>query len=110
MSVREKISQVVDKWFLYEPLMFNVYCTHKLEPNSDMKCPFRTGKRRIEYNPELLKDSTTDEIAQGLKTEVTKTVKAKNTSVKASKSSKPKSSSASSSSGNARVSVRRQRH
>lgn len=72
MSVREKISHVVDKWFLYEPLMFNVYCTHKLEPNSDMKCPFRTGKRRIEYNPELLKDSTTDEIAQGLKTEVTR--------------------------------------
>lgn len=72
MSVKEKISQVVDKWFLYEPLFFNVYCTHKLEPNSDMKCPFRTGKRRIEYNPELLKNSTTDEIAQGLKTEVTR--------------------------------------
>lgn len=72
MSVKEKISQVVDKWFLYEPLFFNVYCTHKLEPNSDMKCPFRTGKRRIEYNPDLLKDSTTEEIAQGLKTEVTR--------------------------------------
>ena len=72
MSVKEKISQVVDKWFLYEPLLFNVYCTHKLEPNSDMKCPFRTGKRRIEYNPELLKDSTTEEITQGLKTEVTR--------------------------------------
>lgn len=72
MSVKEKISQVVDKWFLYEPLFFNVYCTHKLEPNSDMKCPFRTGKRRIEYNPEFLKDSTTEEIVQGLKTEVTR--------------------------------------
>ena len=72
MSVKEKISQVVDKWFLYEPLMFNVYCTHKLEPNSDMKCPFRTGKRRIEYNPELLNDCTTEEISQGLKTEVTR--------------------------------------
>lgn len=72
MSVKEKISSVVDKWFLYEPLLFNVYCTHKLEPNSDMKCSFRTGKRRIEYNPELLKDSTTEEIAQGLKNEVTR--------------------------------------
>ena len=72
MSVKEKISQIVDKWFLYEPLMFNVYCTHKLEPNSDMKCPFRTGKRRIEYNPELLNDCTTEEISQGLKTEVTR--------------------------------------
>ena len=72
MSVKEKISSVVDKWFLYEPLLFNVYCTHKLEPNSDMKCRFRTGKRRIEYNPELLKDSSTEEIAQGLKNEVTR--------------------------------------
>lgn len=72
MSVKEKISSVVDKWFLYEPLLFNVYCTHKLEPNSDMKCSFRTGKRRIEYNPELLKDSSTEEIAQGLKNEVTR--------------------------------------
>ena len=72
MSVKERISSVVDKWFLYEPLLFNVYCTHKLEPNSDMKCSFRTGKRRIEYNPELLKDSSTEEIAQGLKNEVTR--------------------------------------
>ena len=72
MSVKERISSVVDKWFLYEPLLFNVYCTHKLEPNSNMKCSFRTGKRRIEYNPELLKDKSTEEIAQGLKTEVTR--------------------------------------
>ena len=72
MSVKEQISSVVDKWFLYEPLIFNVYCTHKLEPNSDMSCSFRTGKRRIEYNPELLKDKSTEEIEQGLKNEVTR--------------------------------------
>lgn len=72
MSVKEKISSVVDKWFLYEPLLFNVYCTHKLEPNSDMKCSFRTGKRRIEYNPELLKDQSAGDIEQGLKNEVTR--------------------------------------
>ena len=72
MSVQEKISSVVDKWFLYEPLLFNVYCTHKLEPNSDMKCPFRTGKRRIEYNPKLLEGRSTNDIEQGLKNEVTR--------------------------------------
>lgn len=72
MSVKEQISSVVDKWFLYEPLIFNVYCTHKLEPNSDMSCSFRTGRRRIEYNPELLKDKSTEEIEQGLKNEVTR--------------------------------------
>ncbi|EID84336.1 hypothetical protein MSI_21690 [Treponema sp. JC4] len=72
MSVKETISSVVDKWFLYEPLLFNVYCTHKLEPNSDMKCSFRTGKRRIEYNPVLLKDQSVGDIEQGLKNEVTR--------------------------------------
>ena len=72
MSVKEKISHVVDNWFLYEPLLFNVYCTHKLEENTKMVCPFRTGKRRIEYNPELLKNSDEEEIARGLKNEVTR--------------------------------------
>ena len=72
MSVKEQISHVVDSWFLYEPLLFNVYCTHKLEENTKIKCPFRTGKRRIEYNPVLLKGCTEDEIARGLKNEVTR--------------------------------------
>ena len=71
-DVRETISKVVDRWFLYEPLFFNVYCTHKLEENSEMKCAFRTGKRRIEYNPELLKGSDNKEIEMGLRTEVTR--------------------------------------
>ena len=72
MSVKEQISHVVDNWFLYEPLLFNVYCTHKLEENTKMMCPFRTGKRRIEYNPNLLKGCSEDDIARGLKNEVTR--------------------------------------
>ncbi|MBR5032443.1 MAG: hypothetical protein IKX70_02085 [Treponema sp.] len=72
MSVEDQISRVVDNWFLYEPLLFNVYCTHKLEKNTEMKCPFRTGKRLIEYNPNLLDSYNSDDIAQGLKNEVTR--------------------------------------
>ena len=64
MTVKEKLSSVIDKWFLYEPLYFDVYCTHKLEENTEMKCEFRTGKRRIEYNPELLKKTSKEEIEQ----------------------------------------------
>ena len=71
-SVRETISGIVDQWFLYEPLLFNVYCTHKLEENKTLCCPFRTGQRRIEYNPELLKDCTAMEIEKGLKNEITR--------------------------------------
>ncbi len=72
MSVIEKISRVVDRWFLYEPLLFNTYCTHKLEENTQILCPFRTGKRRIEYNPVLLKNYSEDELELALETEVTR--------------------------------------
>ena len=72
MSVIEKISRVVDRWFLYEPLLFNTYCTHKLEENTQILCPFRTGKRRIEYNQVLLKNYSEDELELALKTEVTR--------------------------------------
>ncbi|MBO4318990.1 MAG: hypothetical protein J5857_00795 [Treponema sp.] len=72
MSVKEKISKVIDNWFLYEPLLFEVYCTHKLEPNCDMKCKFRTGKHRIEYNPQLLENHSTAEIEKLLKIEITR--------------------------------------
>ena len=37
-----------------------------------MKCPFRTGKRRIEYNPGLLENYSKEDIHIGLKTEVTR--------------------------------------
>ncbi len=70
MSVKEAISRVVDKWFLYEPLIFNVYCTHRLEENSEIKTPFRTGKRRIEYNPALLENRSDSEIEAALFAEV----------------------------------------
>lgn len=70
MSVKEAIGRVVDKWFLYEPLIFNVYCTHKLEENPEIKTPFRTGKRRIEYNPALLENRSDKEIEDALFAEV----------------------------------------
>ncbi len=72
MSVENTISHVVDKWFLYEPLLFNVYCTHRLEKNTEMSCAFRSGKRRIEYNPDLLEGWPEKDIEMGLKIEVTR--------------------------------------
>lgn len=74
MSVKDKISHIVDTWFMYEPLLFNVYCTHKLEENKDSKSPFRTGKRRIEYNPELLEDKSEKEIEALLQIEIARII------------------------------------
>ena len=33
MSARERIRQVVEKWFLVEPLLFAVWTTHELAIN-----------------------------------------------------------------------------
>ena len=54
MTARERIQKVTDQWFLIEPLFFSVYCTHQLAINPNIMCPLRTGKGRIEYNPELI--------------------------------------------------------
>ena len=53
-SIFEDITQ---RWFITEPALFAVYCTHHLEQNTRMKCPIRTGHGVIEYNPELIPDS-----------------------------------------------------
>ena len=34
------ITKIAENWFLREPLLFGVYCTHKLTENTRMKIPF----------------------------------------------------------------------
>lgn len=65
MSARERIQQETEQWFLTEPLLFTVYCTHKLTMNPNMLCALRTGKGRIEYNPTLI-DQTPDSVLKDL--------------------------------------------
>jgi len=74
MNVKDTISHIIDTWFMYEPLLFNVYCTHKLEENKEMQVPFRTGKRMIQYNPFLLESCNEKEIESLLKIEVTRII------------------------------------
>ena len=51
MSALERIQQEVEQWFLTEPLLFTVYCSHRLTINPNMQCALRSGQGRIEYNP-----------------------------------------------------------
>ncbi|MBO4533324.1 MAG: hypothetical protein J5726_06450 [Treponema sp.] len=53
-KAKEIISSIADNLFLKEPLMFDVFCSHKLVENPALKTMFRTGQRRIEYNPALV--------------------------------------------------------
>ena len=68
--MEELIGKIVEDWFLSEPALFATYCTHTLEENSRMSVPMRSGKMRIEYNPEILKDWAPQMIEERLRFEV----------------------------------------
>ncbi|MCR5607424.1 MAG: VWA-like domain-containing protein [Treponema sp.] len=69
-SLEERITAIAEKWFLTEPMIFAVYCTHKLLVNNIMTVPIRCGRMRIEYNPNLLNEVTDIVLEEYLKIEV----------------------------------------
>lgn len=70
ITEEERIKKIVERWFLLEPLMFNIFCTHKLEKKLGLKVPFRSGKMKIEYSPLLLQKLSDKEVEEYLKAEV----------------------------------------
>lgn len=50
----KRIQKIVERWFITEPALFQIYLTHNLEQNTSMQCPFRSGKGKVEYNPTLI--------------------------------------------------------
>ncbi|MBQ2552950.1 MAG: hypothetical protein II563_08925 [Treponema sp.] len=70
MDAKERIKKITEFWFLTEPLIFAAYCTHELSQNENMQVPFRTGKKRIEFNPAIIDGYSNKLIAEYLKIEV----------------------------------------
>ncbi len=68
--MEDLISRIVEEWFLTEPLLFSAWCTHSLAENTRMYCPMRTGKMRIEYNPDILREWSKEAIEERLRFEV----------------------------------------
>ena len=69
MTVNERINKIIETWFLLEPALFQIMCSHELAENSDMLCPVRCGKRKIEYNPVMLEDMSDTALDEALRTE-----------------------------------------
>ena len=65
----ERIEKINMDWFLMEPALFKVLCSHQVVANTDMRCPMRSGSRRIEYNPTLCKEVSDDALRELFKTE-----------------------------------------
>lgn len=73
-DVKDAIQATVDNWFLSEPLLFAAYCGHQLVENRRMRCSMRSGRRMIEYNPEVLSGLGDTHIAELLRREVVRII------------------------------------
>lgn len=67
--MRDRITTILEHWFIQEPALFQVLCTHELLSNTQIACPIRSGKRRIEYNPDYLREMTDQGLEEALRTE-----------------------------------------
>ncbi len=74
MTVGERIKTISQDWFLTEPLMFAVLCTHAVKRNDNMGCDMRCGKGVIEYNPERLEHYDDNQLSLRLKAEVVRII------------------------------------
>jgi len=67
--MKDRITRILEHWFIQEPAMFQVLCTHELAENRSMQCPVRSGKRRVEYNPDFLSQMSDQGLDEALRTE-----------------------------------------
>ena len=74
MTVGQRIKSLSQDWFLTEPLLFAVLCTHAIKRNDNMGCDMRCGKGIIEFNPDPLEHLDDKQLALRLKAEVVRII------------------------------------
>ena len=52
-----------------EPPLFAVLCIHELAPNAQMSCPLRSGRKRLEYNPDIVNEMSDEALEEALRAE-----------------------------------------
>ena len=67
--MKERFTDILENWYLSEPVLFQVFCCHDIVENPSMACPVRTGRRRVEYNPVLVREMSDRALEQALRTE-----------------------------------------
>jgi len=67
--MRERFTDILENWYLSEPVLFQVLCCHNIVENPAIVCPVRTGQRRVEYNPDLVREMSDRALEQALRTE-----------------------------------------
>lgn len=64
-----RIKHIIDKWYLTEPALLMTVLAHEMVLNTNMSCPFRCGKGKIEYNLERINKLSDSQLENSLKAE-----------------------------------------
>ena len=70
MSALGRIRRIGERWFLTEPLLFAVYCSHDFVENDAIDVPMRTGNKKVEFAPKILDKIADDVLQEYLKIEM----------------------------------------
>ena len=67
--MQERYTHILDRWFITEPPLFSVLCLHELVQNTQMSCPLRSGRKKLEYNPDIVREMSDDGLEEALRAE-----------------------------------------
>lgn len=70
MIALDRIKKIGERWFLTEPLLFAVYCSHEFVENNSIDVPMRTGNMKVEFAPKVLDKIADDVLTEYLKVEM----------------------------------------
>ena len=59
----------MEQWFILEPPLFQVLCIHELAQNTQMACPLRCGKKKLEYNPDIVREMSDEALEEAMRAE-----------------------------------------
>ena len=67
--MQERYTHILERWFITEPPLFSVLCLHELVQNTQMSCPLRSGRKKLEYNPDIVREMSDDGLEEALRAE-----------------------------------------
>ena len=67
--MKDRYTRILERWFITEPPLFQVLCIHELIPNTRIACPLRSGRKRLEYHPDFVREMSDEALEEALRAE-----------------------------------------
>lgn len=67
--MQERYTNILERWFVSEPPLFQVLCIHELVENTQMSCPLRSGRKKLEYHPDIVREMSDAALEEALRAE-----------------------------------------